>query len=105
MHPSLPFTLRFIRSRPRRRQHLGLLKYRLHGRILKVGRVAIPAQNALDQHPHPGTGWLPAGPVNRHATAQAGQQLMSDQPELVVSHDLHRAFVLGQGVIESDLLL
>ena len=44
-------------------------------------------------------------PVHRGVALEAAQQLVRDDTELVVAHNLDRALVLGQGVIEGDFLL
>ena len=91
--------------RPSRREHLGLLQDGLHGGVLKVGRVAVLAEYVFDQNAHACPRRLPVLPVHGGITFQAAQKLMGNDAKLVVAHDLNRALVLGQGVIEGDFLL
>ena len=81
------------------------MENRLHGGILKVWRIAVLAENTFDQNPHACPRRLPVLPVHGRSVLQVGQQLMGDDTEVVVAHDLYSALVLGQGVIEGDFLL
>jgi len=90
---------------PPRRENLGLLQDGLHGGILKVCRITVRAEDAHGQNPHARPCRLLVLPVHRSIVFQAAQQLVGDQSELVISHDLDRALVLGQGVIEGNFLL
>ena len=42
-------------------------------------------------------------PIDGDVFAQADQQFMCDHSQLIVAHHLQRGFVLGKGVVESDL--
>ena len=77
----------------------------LHGGILKVGRVAVLAKDALDQNSHSGTRRLSVLPVHGGVAFQAVQQFLGDDAKVVVPHHLDCALVLGQGVVEGDFLL
>ena len=77
----------------------------LHGSVLQVWRVAVLAQDALDQDPHSGARRFAVLPVHGSVAFQAVQQFMGDDAKVVVAHHLDRAGVLGQGVVEGDFLL
>ena len=98
--PSLPLS-----HGPFCRQRFGLLQDILYGRILKIGRIAIFAKNPLHKHPHAGAGRIPVHPVHGHVALDAGHQFMRDDPQRGLAHDLARAFVLGQRVVEGDFLV
>ena len=63
------------------------------------------AENAFDQHPHSGPRRFPVLPIHGCAAFQAAQEFMGDDTEVVVAHHLDRTLVLGQGIVEGDLLL
>ena len=77
----------------------------LHSGVLKVRRVAVLTENAFHQNPHPRPGRFPVLPIHGSVVFQIAQQLVGDDEELVVAHDLDCALVLGQSVIEGDFLL
>ena len=77
----------------------------LNGSVLEIGRVAVLAQDALDQNPHPCARRFAVLPVHGGVALQPVQQLKGDDAKLVVPHHLDRALVLGEGVVERDFLL
>ena len=77
----------------------------LHGGVLKVRRVPVLTENAFHQNPHPRPRRFPVLPIHGSVVFQIAQQLVGDDAELVVAHDLDCALVLGQSVIKGDFLL
>ena len=59
----------------------------------------------MTRDPHPRSRRRSVLPIHGRVAFQFAQQLMRDDPKLVVPHQLHSALVLGQGVIERDFLL
>lgn len=82
-----------------------MLKHRLYGSILKVLGVSVLAQDTLHQDTDTGASWLALHPVDTDAFLQVGKELVGDDAELVVAHDLDRALVFGKGVVECNLVL
>ena len=75
---------------PPRRERLGLLQNRLYSGVLKVRRVAVFAQDALDQNSHSGTRGFTVLPVYGRVGFQAVQQLKGDDFKLFVGLALRR---------------
>ena len=61
-------------------------------------------QDAADQDSDLGEGGFADGPVDRGALADAGDEFGGDDFEFVVAHRLDGALVLGQSVVEADLV-
>ena len=73
--------------------------------ILQIWRIAVLAENAFDQNPHSRACRLPVLPIHGSVALQTIQQLLRNDAKLIVAHDLNRALVLGERVIEGYFLL
>ena len=98
-------TQRARSRRPICRQRLGLLQDVLHRGVLQVGRIAVFAEQSLHQHPHPGARRLPVHPVDRDVALDARHKLVCNDPQRGFAHDLSRALVLGERVVERDFFV
>jgi len=75
-----------------------LLQHGLLGCVHQARRKAIFAQDALEQHSHPGAGRIAVRPVDRNVLPQAHQQFVGDNTQVVVVHRLNGRFVLGRSL-------
>ena len=71
---------------------------------LKVGRIAITLEDALDENPHLRPGACLVVPVDGGGPAHLRDQLMGNNAELLATHGLDGALILCQGIIERQLV-
>jgi hypothetical protein len=91
--------------RPFDGESLRLLKHRLHGSVLKVWRTTVFTKDAFHQDTHAGARGVAVHPVHGNAALDTRDELMCDDAKLGLSHHVPRAVVLGERVVESDLLV
>jgi hypothetical protein len=86
-------------TQPTFRQRLRLLQDGLDRCILKIRRIAVLAQDALDEYAHP-------RPCRFHSNIapEAGKEFVGDHAQPVVTQDLDLRLVLGERVVEGDLV-
>ena len=84
------------------RKRFGLLQDSLNGGVLRAGRIAVLAEDALVQNPHPGTSRRTVFPVHGGVAFLAVQQLVGDKAKTVIPHHLNHALVLGEGIVEGS---
>jgi hypothetical protein len=73
--------------------------------VLEIGRVAILPQDALHKDAHPGARAFAVRPVDGHIALEALEQFVCDDFQRVISEDGDGALILGERVIEGDLVL
>jgi hypothetical protein len=84
---------------------LRLLQHRLRRLLLLVRRVAVLAQDALDEHAELGANVLAQGPVDGHVGAHGLDELARDAAQGRVAEHGHGAVVRLEGVVEGELVL
>jgi hypothetical protein len=62
----------------------------------------VPAEDAFHRHPDPGSRARPDRPVDRHVLAHCLDQFAGDRGQLLVAHDLDRAFIRRQRIVEGQ---
>ncbi len=86
-------------------QQLRLHQYRMHCRVLHVRWITVLAQGTANQHSEPGLDAFFDGPVDAGIPAHAANQLSCDHRKLHIPQHVDCALVLGQSVVESQIVL
>ena len=72
--------------------------------VREVGRIAVAAEDALDEDTHLGAGAFAVVPVDGRVLAELVDQFMGDDAKRSAAHDLNGLLVLGQRVIEGEFV-